>query len=50
MYHHPFRIEIDAKDNLERTALHLACAEGHSQIVQLLLEFRALDSCVDSQG
>ena len=45
-----FSLEIDAKDNLERTALHYACIEGHSEIVKLLLVHRALDSCIDYNG
>ena len=44
------RTDIDARDNLERTALHLASIEGHPEIVQLLLQFRALDSVVDVYG
>lgn len=41
---------MDAKDNLERTALHYACIEGHSEIARLLLNYRALDSCIDYNG
>lgn len=44
------RIEIDAKDAVERTALHWACAEGYSEIVRLLLKNHALDSCIDVSG
>ena len=44
------RIDIDARDNLERTPLHLASIEGHPEVVQLLLQFRALDSFVDVYG
>ena len=38
------------KDNLERTALHWACAEGHSEVVKFLLRSNALDACIDSYG
>lgn len=41
---------MDAKNNAERTALHCACYEAHADIVQMLLDFRALDSCVDING
>ena len=53
MWFHLFpyhRIDLNVKDNLERTALHWACAEGHSEIVVLLLGHGALDSCIDSYG
>ena len=45
-----FRIDLDVKDSYERTALHWASIEGHSEIVQLLLTKRALDSCIDAGG
>lgn len=44
------RIDVDVKDRYERTALHWACADGYSSIVQLLLNSRALDSCIDTNG
>ena len=44
------RIDLDMKDNAERTSLHYCSLEGHAEIVQLLLTFGALDSCIDSQG
>ena len=44
------RIAIEAKDNQERTPLYYACIESHSEIAQLLLEFGALDSYIDSHG
>lgn len=44
------RIDVDIKDGSERTALHWACVETHSEIVQLLLGSRALDSCIDANG
>ena len=44
------RIDIDLKDNDERTPLHCCSLEGHSEIVQLLLTFGALDSCIDTHG
>lgn len=50
LYHSLCRIDIDLKDNLERTALHWACAEGHYEVVYLLLSYNALDSCIDSYG
>ena len=44
------RIDLDMKDNAERTPLHYCSLEGHAEVVQLLLTFGALDSCIDSQG
>lgn len=44
------RIDVDVKDDIERTALHWACASNHSEIVGLLLHSNALDSCIDSSG
>ncbi len=44
------RIDIDVKDNLDRTALLWACAEGHSEVAILLLVRGALDSCIDTYG
>ena len=38
------------KDGYERTALHWACAGDHTDIVSLLLNSSALDSCIDSNG
>lgn len=43
-------VDIDMKDNAERTPLHYCSEGGHSDIVQLLLTFGALDSCIDAQG
>ena len=44
------RIDIDMKDNAERTPLHCCSIAGHADIAQLLLTFGALDACFDSQG
>lgn len=44
------RIDLDVKDNYERTALHWACADGHGDIVRLLVSNHALDSCIDTSG
>ena len=44
------RLELDAQDSQERTALHHACLEGHAKTVELLMDRGALDSCVDTQG
>lgn len=38
------------KDEHERTALHWACAGGHSDVVRLLLAHQALESCLDASG
>ena len=32
------RVDVDACDSMGRTALHLACAEGHCHIVRFLIE------------
>ena len=45
-----FRIEIDARDKQDRTPMHLCCIEGHSNILQLLLLYKALDACIDTTG
>ncbi|XP_078375252.1 uncharacterized protein LOC144658662 isoform X2 [Oculina patagonica] len=37
---HP-KVHVDDKDNSGKTALHLACSEGHSKVCQLLLKFGA---------
>ena len=39
--------DINAKNGLEQTALHLASKGGHSDIVKLLLDNNANDSLVD---
>ena len=44
------RVDIDVKDEAERTPLHYCCIAGHADITQLLLTFGALDACFDSQG
>lgn len=43
-------IDKDARDNLDRTPLHYACIEGHNDVVQLLTDHLALDSCIDAHG
>ena len=39
--------DINAKNGLEQTALHVASKGGHSDIVKLLLDNNANDSLVD---
>ena len=34
-------VEVDAKDNSGKTALHFACSEGHRKVCQILLNFGA---------
>ena len=41
------QFDIDAKNNLEQTALHLASKGGHDSIVKLLLDNNANDSIID---
>lgn len=43
-------IDIDAKDEYERTALHDACYYGHTEIAQLLIDAGADESLVDQFG
>ena len=37
---HP-KVNVDGKDSSGKTALHLACSEGHSKVCQLLLNYGA---------
>ena len=37
---HP-KVNVDGKDSSGRTALHLACSEGHVKVCRLLLNFGA---------
>jgi len=39
--------DINAKNGLEQTALHVASKSGHSDVVKLLLDNNANDSIVD---
>ncbi|XDA82074.1 hypothetical protein R6Z07M_011958 [Ovis aries] len=41
---------LDDKDKMNRTALHLACAYGHSAVVALLLERKCLLNLCDSEN
>ena len=41
------QFDIDAKNNLEQTALHLASKGDHDSIVKLLLDNNANDSIID---
>ena len=41
------QFDIDAKSNLEQTALHLASKGGHDDIVKLLLDNNARDAIAD---
>ena len=41
------QFDIDAKNNLEQTGLHLASKNGHDNIVKFLLDNNANDSVVD---
>ena len=34
-------VEVDAKDNSGKTALHFACSEGHRKVCKILLNFGA---------
>ena len=43
-------IDKDPRDVLDRTPLHYASMEAHGDIVYLLTEHRALDSCIDKHG
>ena len=47
LYHSSQQFDIDAKNNLEQTPLHLASKGGHDGIVKLLLDNNANDSVVD---
>ena len=47
---YPHSIDKDPRDVLDRTPLHYASMEGHSDVVYLLTEHRALDSCIDKHG
>ena len=41
------QFDIDDRNNLEQTALHLASKGGHDSIVKILLDNNAKDSVVD---
>ena len=34
-------VDVDAKNNSGKTALHFACSEGHREVCQVLLNFGA---------
>ena len=44
------RIETDATNDEERTALHLACVHNHPEAAELLISHHALDALLDANG
>ena len=44
---HPFRIEVNSRDDRERTAVHWAAEEGSLDVLQLLLRYKGVE--VDAQ-
>ncbi len=43
-------VNINGRDNLGRTALHLAAMRGHTEVARLLLERGAEAECADNDG